>query len=101
MTALGLIVACRGTSEEFANGILNFICWPMMFLSEVWFSIEGAPAWIKVSANIFPVDTFVECGTQSDERGCRACGGDRRFLAILGIMTAAFLFIGSTLSFME
>ena len=31
MTALGLVVACRGTSEEFANGLLNFICWPMMF----------------------------------------------------------------------
>ena len=55
MTALGLVIASRGTSEEFANGVLNFICWPMMFLSEVWFSIEGAPSWLKAAATIFPL----------------------------------------------
>ena len=55
MTALGLVIASRGTSEEFTNGILNFISWPMMFLSEVWFSIEGAPAWLQASAKIFPL----------------------------------------------
>lgn len=55
MTAMGLVVASRGTSEEFTNGLLNFISWPMMFLSEVWFSIEGAPAWVKASANLFPL----------------------------------------------
>ena len=43
LTAMGLVVASRGTSEEFTNELLNFITWPMMFLSEVWFSIEGTP----------------------------------------------------------
>ncbi len=43
MTSMGLIVASRGSSEEFTNGILNFVTWPMMFLSEVWFSIEAPP----------------------------------------------------------
>ena len=46
LTALGLVLASRGTSEEFTTGILNFISWPMMFLSEVWFSLEGAPDWV-------------------------------------------------------
>ena len=55
LTAIGLILASRGTSEEFTSGILNFISWPMMFLSEVWFSLEGAPQWIKAVANIFPL----------------------------------------------
>ena len=55
LTALGLLLAARGTSEEFATGILNFITWPMMFLSEVWFSIEGAPQWVRTAANIFPL----------------------------------------------
>jgi ABC-type multidrug transport system permease subunit len=55
LTALGLLLAARGTSEEFTTGILNFISWPMMFLSEVWFSIEGAPQWVKAAANIFPL----------------------------------------------
>lgn len=55
VTALGLLVASRGTSEEFTSGLLNFITWPMMFLSEVWFSLEGAPDWVKASAKIFPL----------------------------------------------
>ena len=55
LTALGLLLAARGTSEEFTTGILNFISWPMMFLSEVWFSIEGAPQWVKSAAQIFPL----------------------------------------------
>jgi ABC-type multidrug transport system permease subunit len=28
---------------------------PMMFLSEVWLSIEGAPAWVQSLAKIFPL----------------------------------------------
>jgi ABC-type multidrug transport system permease subunit len=55
LTSLGLVLAARGTSEEFTSGVLNFISWPMMFLSEVWFSIEGAPHWIKATSQIFPL----------------------------------------------
>jgi len=55
LCAMGLILAARGTSEEFTSGILNFITWPMMFLSEVWFSMEGAPGWLQNLANAFPL----------------------------------------------
>jgi ABC-type multidrug transport system permease subunit len=55
LCSMGLVLAARGTSEEFTSGILNFITWPMMFLSEVWFSLEGSPAWIQAFAKIFPL----------------------------------------------
>ena len=55
LTSIGLLLAARGTSEEFASGALNFISWPMMFLSEVWFSLEGAPEWIKRCADFLPL----------------------------------------------
>jgi ABC-type multidrug transport system permease subunit len=55
LTSLGLLVAARGISEEFTSGVLNFITWPMMFLSEVWFSLEGAPQWVKSFAQILPL----------------------------------------------
>lgn len=55
LIALGLVIASRGTSEEFANGLLNFITWPMMFLSEVWFSLEGAPRWVRLMAETLPL----------------------------------------------
>ncbi len=55
LCSLGLILAARGTSEEFTSGILNFISWPMMFLSEVWFSLEGSPQWIQTIAKLLPL----------------------------------------------
>lgn len=55
LCSLGLILASRGTSEEFTSGILNFISYPMMFLSEVWFSLEGAPKWVTLLSEIFPL----------------------------------------------
>lgn len=55
LISIGLLLAARGTSEEFASGALNFISWPMMFLSEVWFSLEGAPGWVKSFSQLFPL----------------------------------------------
>ncbi len=55
MCAMGLMLAARGTSEEFSSGLINFISWPMMFLSEVWFSLEGSPQWVKTVADFFPL----------------------------------------------
>lgn len=59
LCSLGLILAARGTSEEFTSGVLNFISWPMMFLSEVWFSLEGSPQWIQNIAKVFPLTHLI------------------------------------------
>ncbi len=61
MVALGLLIAARSASEEFAGGVLNILTWPMMFLSEVWFSLEGAKPWVKGLAKIFPLTHMVDC----------------------------------------
>jgi ABC-2 type transport system permease protein len=55
LTSIGLLLAARGKSEEFTSGALNFIAWPMMFLSEVWFSLEGSPQWLKNFAELLPL----------------------------------------------
>ena len=55
LVSMGLVVACRGASEEFVNGVINFISWPMMFLSEVWFSLEGSPQWVKTVSEYLPL----------------------------------------------
>ncbi|MEZ5477294.1 MAG: ABC transporter permease [Thiolinea sp.] len=47
LIALGLLVAARVTSEELAGGLLNLLTWPMMLLSGVWFSMEGAHVWLQ------------------------------------------------------
>ena len=55
IVSLGLLSAARGASEEFTSGLINFISWPMMFVSEVWFSLEGAPEWVRAAQHIFPL----------------------------------------------
>jgi ABC-type multidrug transport system permease subunit len=55
LISMGLMVAARVTSEELAGGLLNLVTWPMMMLSGVWFSLEGASEWVRQSARIFPL----------------------------------------------
>ena len=60
MVSVGLVIAARSSSEEFANGILNLISWPMMFLSEVWFSLEGTKPWVKTFSAFLPLTHLVD-----------------------------------------
>ena len=96
LISLGVIVASRGTNEELTSGILNFLTWPMMFLSEVWFSIEGAPQWIKMFANIFPLTHLLRAARKimNDGQGLVDVVPE---ISILLIMTAVFLTIGASL----
>jgi ABC-2 type transport system permease protein len=96
LTAMGLMIASRGTSEEFTNGLLNFITWPMMFLSEVWFSIEGAPHWVKNIAELFPL-THLLTGVRSIMLDGAGLIDIAPQLAILAGMTLLFLIIGAWL----
>ena len=96
LTALGLLVASRGTSEEFTSGILNFITWPMMFLSEVWFSLEGAPDWLKLFSNIFPLTHMLSAARKvmNDGAGLWDVGPE---LLVLCMMTLLCLGVGASL----
>jgi len=96
LTALGLILASRGTSEELTTGILNFISWPMMFLSEVWFSIEGAPQWVQWFAQAFPLTHLLTAARKimSDGAGLAAIVPE---ITVLTVMSVVFLAIGAGL----
>ncbi len=96
LTGLGLILAARGTSEEFTTGVLNFISWPMMFLSEVWFSLEGAPGWIQSFAKIFPLTHMLNAVRRIMNDGAGLLDVLPE-LTILGIMSVVFLGLGASL----
>lgn len=59
LISLGLLVASRSKSEELIGGLLNVTSWPMMMLSGVWFSLEGAPPALKVLADFLPLTHLV------------------------------------------
>ena len=94
LVSLGLIIACRGTNEELTNGIINFICWPMMFLSEVWFSIEGTSAWVKSVAKVLPLTHFLSATRKIINDGATLSQVSSE-IVILVVMSLIFLSIGS------
>ena len=59
MIAMGLLIASRTASEEFAGGILNAATWPMTFLSGIWFSLDETPQAMQVFANFLPLTHLV------------------------------------------
>ena len=65
-----VISAARVTSEELAGGLLNLVNWPMMMLSGVWFSLEGAGLRCRTVANIFPLTHILDCGARGHARRC-------------------------------
>lgn len=96
MISLALVVASRSSSEEFAGGILNLITWPMMFLSEVWFSLEGAEPWVRSVSRFFPLTHLIEASRKimNDGAGLGDVGIN---IAVLTAMSLLFIVSGSML----
>ena len=59
LISIGLIVAARVSSEELAGGLLNLMTWPMMFLSGVWFSLEGLNPWLQRASLLSPLTHMI------------------------------------------
>lgn len=96
MISLGLLLAARGSSEELAGGILNLISWPMMFLSGVWFSLEGTAPWVQALSQVFPLTHLIEGARKvmNDGAGLADVHVD---IAVLFAMALACLVAGSLL----
>ena len=60
MITLGLAIACRTASKEFADGLLNAVTFPMLLLSGVWFSLDGSPEWVQMLAQVLPLTHVLE-----------------------------------------
>ncbi|MDQ7051106.1 MAG: ABC transporter permease [Enterobacterales bacterium] len=77
MIALSLLIASRTHSEELAGGLLNFFSWPMMFLSGVWFSLEGATPMVKQLADFFPLTHMLKAARAVMTDGASLSGCSR------------------------
>lgn len=96
MISLGLVIASKTSSEELAEGLLNFISWPMMFLSGVWFSLEGARPWVITASKMLPLSHLISAARKimNDGSGLYEI---RYELISLASMSLIFLAIGSLL----
>ena len=96
MISLGLMVAARVTSEELAGGLLNMINWPMMLLSGVWFSLEGAGPIVQQAARIFPLTHVLDSARAVMLDGATLADVGPSLLA-LTLMSAVFLVAGASM----
>ncbi len=96
LISLGLLIACRLQSEELTGGLLNLASWPMMFLSGVWFSLEGAPELIQQFALIFPLTHLVEGARAILTEGASLYDIRYNLMALIA-MTLVFLGLGASL----
>jgi len=96
LISLGLLVASRSKSEELIGGLLNLTSWPMMMLSGVWFSLEGAPPALKIVADFLPLTHLVAGARKVITEGASLVDISYH-VNILLLMSVVFLLLGSYL----
>jgi len=94
MISLGLLVAARVSSEELAGGVLNLLSWPMMLLSGVWFSMEGAHPFMQQVSRVLPLTHLLDAARAIMLDGA-GLWDVRVHLAVLAGMSAVFLLLGA------
>ncbi|MGH2820729.1 MAG: ABC transporter permease [Actinomycetota bacterium] len=88
--SLGLALTIPVPNADSAPAIVNAVTLPLLFVSGVFFPLEGAPGWLRSLADVFPVKHFVDAllaafGVQG-EIGLK--GGDLLVIALWGLAGA-------------
>ncbi len=96
LISLGLLMASRIRSEELAGGLLNLTSWPMMFLSGVWFSLEGSPEVLRWMAYMLPLTHVTDAARAVMIDGASFVAISDHLVILVG-MSLLFLALGSRL----
>jgi len=96
MISLGLVMASRTDSEELAGGLLNFATFPMMLLSEVWFSLDGSPQWMQTLSHYMPLTHMVSAARKVMLEGA-TFSDISLHLSVLGSMSIICLVLASVM----
>ena len=96
LICIGLVVAARIKNEELASGFLNVFSWPMMILSGIWFSLEGAHPWVQKLALFFPL-THLTSATRKVMLDGAGIIDVMPEISILVIISAVAIIVGSLL----
>jgi ABC-type multidrug transport system permease subunit len=96
LTSMGLVVATRLRTEEVADGLLNLMSWPMVILSGVWFSLEGAHPAAQWFAQLLPLTHIVNAARRVmiDGAGLQAVAFE---IALLSALTLLLLGVSARL----
>ncbi len=92
--SLGLLFSTRFKSEELSGGLINILVWPMMFLSGIFFSLEGTPKIMQEASRFFPITHFLEAARKIMLDGANLAGVMNNLLVLIGA-TIVFLVISA------
>lgn len=92
--SLGLVVAARTTSKEFADGMLNIFSWPMMILSGVWFAIDESNEVVTTLAQVLPLTHLVDSTRAIMTEGVGLVD-IKLNLIVMGVIAVSFITIAS------
>ncbi len=93
---ISLLMAARTASEELANGLLNLISFPMLLLSELWFSLDAAPAWLASISGWLPLTHIVKAARAVMLEGAGLAEISQHLLILL-MMAVVFITISAKL----
>jgi len=94
--SISLLMAARTASEELANGLLNLISFPMLLLSELWFSLDDAPNWLQQLSQLLPLTHLVSAARGVMLEGAGILQVAPQLLALV-TMTAVFITLAGLL----
>jgi len=94
--SMALFISSRSASEEFTNGLLNAVSFPMLLLSEIWFSLDNAPSWLQYIADVSPLTHMVRAARLVILEGATITDIIAE-LSILMAMTLLFIFLAAKL----
>jgi ABC-2 type transport system permease protein len=94
MITMSLLISARISSEELSGGLLNLLSWPMVMLSGVFFSLDGAPAAVQAAAQLFPLTHMLDAARAVMLDGA-GLADIRNSLLSMAAMTTLFLSVGA------
>jgi ABC-2 type transport system permease protein len=90
---IGLAVSTFVRRADTAPAIANLTLFPLLFLSGVFFPLEGAPGWVVTLAHVFPLSHMVEAFTACFSPYTHGSGFDAGDLAVIAAWGLACLFL--------
>ena len=94
LSSMGLLVS-RLSSEELASGLLNMVTFPMMLLSEVWFSLQGSGPWVQSLAKFMPLWHMTDGMRKIMHEGASLSDIYTSILSLL-VVSLVFLILGTS-----
>lgn len=87
--ALGLAISGLCPNADAAPAVVNFSVFPLLFLSGIFFPIEGAPQWLARLAELFPIQRLADGLQYAFDPGTPGLGFNGGDLLVLGAWTVA------------